>query len=60
MQQEDLNEMMRLPWETRRSQIADMNTCPKCGERYCGDGIALCVECAALAALAANQAKGDA
>ena len=52
MQQEDFNEMMRLPGEVQRFQKHVVSVCPECGERYCGDGIALCVECAA------NQAKG--
>ena len=39
--------MMRNPGEARSVEVK-MPQCPKCGERYCGDGVALCVECAIL------------
>ena len=37
--------MMRHPGEVRRVKV-QMNSCPNCGERYCGDGVESCTECA--------------
>jgi len=37
--------MMRHPGEVRRVEV-QMNSCPNCGERYCGDGVESCTECA--------------
>lgn len=51
--QELLNSMMRDPGE-KRADAAKLPLCPQCGERYCGDGVQLCTECAA----AANDALG--
>lgn len=44
--QELLNSMMRNPGEVamRKSEQA-LPACPRCGERYCGDGVHLCTEC---------------
>lgn len=49
MRQEDLNSMMRHPWEIKTAPAASsyLTRCPECGERYLGDGMALCTECAA-------------
>ena len=47
MRQEDLNEMMRLPGERVEQQKIQVPTCPRCGERYCGDGVLPCLECKA-------------
>lgn len=44
MRQEDLNEMMRLPWE-RQVTVTAWCQCPKCRENYCGDGVLPCTEC---------------
>lgn len=44
MRQEDLNEMMRFPWE-RKVTVTAWCQCPKCGENYCGDGALPCTEC---------------
>ena len=49
MKQEDYNEMMRYPWERKASKCEPLPKCPKCGEEYCGDGVAPCIECATLA-----------
>ena len=47
MNQEDLNAMMRNPWEAaKKPRPQPLPECPQCGERYCGDGIAFCTECA--------------
>lgn len=32
--------------KARRPAASSLPECPKCGERYCGDGVALCIECA--------------
>jgi len=45
--QELLNSMMREPGEAKRSAAPALPSCPQCGERYCGDGVQLCTECAA-------------
>jgi hypothetical protein len=45
LKQEDFNSMMRHPGEVRRVEV-QMNSCPNCGERYCGDGVESCTECA--------------
>lgn len=51
MKQEDLNGMMRSPGEAKTAPApAELPRCPECGERYLGDGMALCTECAALGA----------
>lgn len=42
--QEALNAMMRNPGE-RKASPAPLPVCPQCGERYCGDGVDLCLEC---------------
>ncbi len=47
MNQEALNAMMRYPWEVDRSVKSQLPKCPKCKERYCGDGVQLCVDCSA-------------
>ena len=44
--QELLNSIMREPGETKRSAAPELPACPQCGERYCGDGVQLCTECA--------------
>ena len=44
MRQEDLNEIMRLPWE-RKETFTAWCQCPKFGENYCGDGVLPCTEC---------------
>lgn len=44
--QEWLNSMMREPGEAKRPAALPLPECPQCGERYCGDGVALCTECA--------------
>lgn len=54
MRQEDLNSLMRLPGEVIRHEPPKPAQCPSCGERYCGDGKALCLECQA-----APQAQGS-
>lgn len=46
MKQEDLNAMMRHPWEVKTYKAPELPTCPSCGERYTGDGTSLCVDCA--------------
>lgn len=45
--QELLNSLMRNPGEARATATPGLPECPKCGERYCGDGVQLCTECAA-------------
>lgn len=45
--QELLNSLMRNPGEARAIATPVLPECPKCGERYCGDGVQLCTECAA-------------
>lgn len=47
MQQEDLNAIMKYPWEVVTVPSAVWNKCPRCGEGYCGNGVDLCVECKA-------------
>ena len=47
MRQEDLNAMMRYPGEARQQPDKALPECPACGKRYLGDGVALCLECAA-------------
>lgn len=48
MKQEDYNSMMRSPGEKLFNRImSHAPKCPRCGERYSGDGKALCTECAA-------------
>lgn len=49
--QEDYNSMMRHPWETVKPRRAELPQCPKCGERYCSNGVQLCIECATEAQL---------
>lgn len=44
--QELLNSMMRHPGEVQRKASPALPQCPECGERYCGDGLQLCTECA--------------
>lgn len=44
--QELLNSIMRNPGEPRSSTAPVLPKCPKCGERYCGNGVQLCTECA--------------
>jgi len=46
MQQEDYNSMMRHPWE-RLSKPMERSSpeCPMCGEKYLGDGVAVCADC---------------
>ena len=47
MNQEDLNALMSNPWEAaKKPRPQPLPECPQCGERYCGDGIAFCTECA--------------
>lgn len=46
MQQEDLNSIMKHPWEVVSRDVAHWNKCPSCLENYCGDGIEDCLECA--------------
>lgn len=55
--QELLNSMMREPGESKRLAAPSLPACPQCGEPYCGDGVQLCIECAALNA--ARAALGD-
>lgn len=43
--QELLNSIMREPGERPRKSAIVLPTCPECGERYCGDGVQLCIEC---------------
>lgn len=47
--QELLNSMMREPGEAKRVAAPVLPECPRCGERYCGDGTQLCTECVAAA-----------
>jgi len=46
MDQEFYNSMMRLPGEANRLSPTSLPLCPKCREKYCGDGNQLCTECA--------------
>ena len=43
MNQNDINTL-----GTRRKAEIQLPECPKCGERYLGDGVELCIECASL------------
>lgn len=45
MKQEDYNSMMKYPWENLIQQKRENKSCPKCGEKYLGNGIDLCAEC---------------
>ena len=45
--QELLNSIMRNPGETRATAAPALPKCPQCGERYCGNGVQPCTECAA-------------
>ena len=45
--QEMLNSMMRNPGERPAETATLLPKCPGCGERYCGDGVAMCLECKA-------------
>jgi len=47
MRQEDLNDMMRYPGERKPKATPHWERCPKCSEKYSGDGVTLCVECQA-------------
>lgn len=59
MRQEDYNDMMRLPGEVQTRKSADLPRCPECGERYLGNGIEPCIECALEAeASRAKEARG--
>lgn len=44
--QELLNSIMREPGEAKQAAAPVLPPCPQCGERYCGDGVQLCTECA--------------
>ena len=57
MDQEDLNSIMVFPWECRSTTSKEMlPQCPKCGERYFGDGkVFLCTECEHIAQHAQQQ-----
>jgi len=46
MNQEDLNSIMKFPWETSNSLLS--HKCPVCGERYYGNGVYPCVDCESL------------
>ena len=46
MRQEDYNDMMKSHWEKPANTKSDLPACPHCNERYLGDGLALCVDCA--------------
>ncbi len=48
--QELLNSIMRNPGENRVTAAPVLPKCPRCEERYCGDGVQLCTECAAAIA----------
>lgn len=48
--QELLNSIMRNPGENRATAAPVLPKCPRCEERYCGDGVQLCTECAAAIA----------
>lgn len=45
--QELLNSMMRAPGEATKTAAPVLPVCPRCGERYCGNGVQLCTECVA-------------
>lgn len=45
--QELLNSTMRAPGEATKTGAQALPVCPRCRERYCGDGVQLCTECAA-------------
>lgn len=45
--QELLNSMMLNPGERAQRIAQPLPACPQCHERYCGDGVQLCTECAA-------------
>lgn len=45
--QELLNSIMRTPGESRATAAPALPKCPRCEERYCGDGVQLCTECVA-------------
>lgn len=60
MKQEDLNGMMRSPGEAKTAPApAELPRCPECGERYLGDGMALCTECAALVTAAMQRTSEE-
>ena len=46
--QELLNSIMRAPGEAAKTAAPALPVCPRCGERYCGNGVQLCTECAAF------------
>ncbi|AUR84524.1 hypothetical protein NVP1060A_08 [Vibrio phage 1.060.A._10N.261.48.B5] len=46
VKQEDINSMMRYPWESDYRDIPEaLPLCPACWEAYCGDGVEPCIEC---------------
>lgn len=46
MKQEDINSMMRHPWESDYRDIPEaLPLCPVCWKAYCGDGVEPCIEC---------------
>lgn len=45
MKQEQLNDIMRLPSECSTPSKGEMPRCPKCKEKYLGNGKSLCVDC---------------
>lgn len=45
MKQEDYNSIMRDIGDRPTEPKNNLPSCPKCGERYLGDGVNLCVEC---------------
>lgn len=58
MRQEDLNSMMRNPGEIKTAPAElYLPRCPECGERYLGDGVTLCVDCAARRAITRAAAQ---
>lgn len=58
MRQEDLNSMMRHPGEIKTAPASScLPRCPECGERYLGDGVTLCVDCAARRAIVRAAAE---
>lgn len=59
MDQEDLNSIMVFPWECKSSRKDMLPQCPKCGERYCGDGKVLCIECERIAKHAQQERLFD-
>ena len=46
--QELLNSMMREIGDRPKKPKNNLPVCPKCGERYLGDGVDLCTECEAV------------